>query len=82
MATGTAKIIHWRGQTKTMAPGMYRLRHVHGGQPQIIVSCGYCGAEGILHHQVSKDGTVSPAITCPRECGWHVWATLDRWDEL
>ena len=38
---------------------------------EVWVKCS-CGAGGTLDHRVAADGTVSPSLVCPGECGWHV----------
>lgn len=33
-------------------------------------------------HDVKHDGKIEPSLVCPMEgCGWHVHATLDRWED-
>ena len=42
----------------------------------VKVSCPECGAFGSLDHTVADDGTLSPSLVCPDECGFHVFARL------
>jgi hypothetical protein len=36
-------------------------------------------ADGTFGHAIDPDGTVSPSIVCPHQCGWHVMGRLLSW---
>lgn len=74
------QIIRWSGEPYPMPPGMYRVAYTGDG-PVVIVACGWCGCEGTLNHEIEPNGNIYPAVSCPRGCGWHVWATLEGWKE-
>ena len=59
-----------------LAPGTWV--KMADGTPTI--SCGGCGERGSLaDHTIATDGTVSPSLVCPADCGWHVFGRLLDW---
>lgn len=45
-----------------------------------VVSCPGCGQEApIKEHHIFYDGTVTPSLVCPFDCGFHDWITLENW---
>lgn len=47
------------------------------GDYKVVVTCPSCGGRADLtDHTIERDGTVSPSLICPRECGWHDTAKL------
>lgn len=47
-----------------------------------VIRCLECGGLVSLdkNHVINDMGRVSPSIGCPW-CGWHVFGSLDRWQE-
>ena len=61
-----------------LGPGMWI--ELSGEAAAVWVACGACGVRGSLEdHSISDDGTISPSLVCPAECGWHVFARLAGW---
>lgn len=61
-----------------LAPGTWLKTGGEGAS--VWVACGGCGARGMLSdHAIADDGTVSPSLVCPVECGWHVSGRLVGW---
>lgn len=51
-----------------------------GEAAAVWVACAECGVRGSLEdHTIAPDGTVSPSLVCPGECGWHVFGRLIGW---
>ncbi len=49
---------------------------------KVVISCPGCGVEGRIDHTVSEDGTVSPSLVCPFDCGFHEFVKLTDWVKL
>lgn len=51
-----------------------------GDAAAVWVACAECGVRGSLEdHRIAPDGTITPSLVCPVECGWHVFARLVGW---
>lgn len=47
----------------------------------VLLTCPGCGYEAFLDHDVAPDGSVSPSVVCPMDCGFHDFVRLEDWDE-
>lgn len=56
------------------------ITHPVSGKKSAVVCCPGCGKPGsLMDHQIAADGTVSPSLICPRECGFHDTVKLGGW---
>lgn len=50
------------------------------GRRSAAISCPTCSrAFSVLRHQIAPDGTCSPSVVCPWQCGFHDWVRLLGW---
>lgn len=46
-------------------------------------TCPNCGELGSLSaHHIAPDGTVTPSLICPYECGFHEHIKLEGWAQI
>lgn len=46
----------------------------------VFVSCPGCGQSASMSdHTIAADGTVTPSVVCPFECGFHDMVRLRDW---
>lgn len=49
---------------------------------QASFTCPDCGLLGsLINHEVASDGTVTPSVVCPHNCGFHEFIKLIGWQE-
>lgn len=74
----------WRASKHWPSPGTWTFlrQSSERTEPSARVSCAKCGAmASISDHSIEGDGTVTPSVVCPDECGWHVHVVLEGWAE-
>ena len=63
--------------------GVWMERHLQdpgGVKESAAVSCPKCGEVcSLTEHSVAADGTVSPSLVCPFNCGYHAMVKLQGW---
>lgn len=48
--------------------------------PTATFACPKCGVVGTLdEHEIRGDGTVTPSVVCPNDCGFHDMVVLEGW---
>ncbi len=59
--------------------GEWTERHTNGERTARI-RCPGCGEFGSLeNHEIAADGSVSPSVVCPTDCGFHELVKLENW---
>lgn len=49
-------------------------------KPSATFKCPNCGAYGVLEdHEIGGDGSVTPSVVCPEDCGFHDYVMLVGW---
>jgi len=51
------------------------------GKNTARVKCPKCGIEGLLNHEVDKEGNVNPSVVCGMKCGFHSMVKLEGWED-
>jgi len=70
-------------QSNDYLPGTWKGLKLQGGQRSATVTCPVCGQTcTLIDHQIDPDGTVSPSLVCPYDCGFHEFIKLEGWADV
>ncbi|GAF75621.1 unnamed protein product [marine sediment metagenome] len=51
-----------------------------GTKRTATIVCPDCGFTAVVRHDIADDGTVTPSVVCPEDCGFHEMIKLEGWE--